>query len=467
MADPLSVVASVIAVAGATETVCKTLSKVKMLRKAPNGLLSLHNEITGLTIILRTVERHLSSSESEKSALPQDILQQISTLVDRANDHVLQLHHLIHYRFLESGSLDGDYKVFRLRWITSKETIENHRGALKEIREDIQLQLLILNWLVVTAHGAMSLNIPLTASSAQQSRIRLMIEEVFLISSQIRSGQLNTFDMAAQLKRHSEMLNEILVGHGGLRDRLRSTQMLTTQQVKPLNDISQKGITHHYIPSVVGVKTHLSMFQRHPCFTSCTCNCHDVKSFKSPHILKSILGFLFVRYSGYPLDFSQPCSDSLCQSQPRFNVRVVYYFPFWLFGRMIDVSLMASRVQELSISLTIRGTIFTTADVYRAIALDDDQDLRHMLGKRGARPNDVSVNSGDSALLVSLKNQTLFMSNRTNRTNLFKHWYMKLAFIGREPNLTTTILIIDDYSTWLLQIGQSIDRCRCRSLYRE
>ena len=145
MADPLSLVASIIAVVGAAETISKTLTKVKLLRNAPVGLLALNNEIADLTIILCTVEGHMSSSDLERSAPPQDVLQQILNLVDRAKDHLLQLDQLIHYRFLESGSLDGDYKVFRIRWIRAKETVDNHRCALQGIRQGIQLQQLVLN----------------------------------------------------------------------------------------------------------------------------------------------------------------------------------------------------------------------------------------------------------------------------------------------------------------------------------
>ena len=144
-ADPLSLVASIIAILGAANTISKTLSKVKLLRNAPAGLLELNNEVTELTIILRTVERHLSSAELERSTPPQDILRQMSELIDRAKDRLLQLDQLIHYRFLQSGTLDGDHRVFRIRWIRAKETIESHRCALQETRQGILLQLLVLN----------------------------------------------------------------------------------------------------------------------------------------------------------------------------------------------------------------------------------------------------------------------------------------------------------------------------------
>ena len=145
MAAALSLAASIIAVVGAAETIGTTLSKVKLLRNAPDGLLALNNEVSDLTITLRTVESYLSSSETDGIAPPSDVLAQVSTLVDRAKDHLLQLDRMIHYQFLESGSFGGDYKVFRLRWIRAKDTIESHRRAILEIRQNILMQVLVIN----------------------------------------------------------------------------------------------------------------------------------------------------------------------------------------------------------------------------------------------------------------------------------------------------------------------------------
>ena len=152
MADPLSLVASIIAVVGAAGTISKTLSKAKLLRKAPESLLALNNEITDLSIVLRTVEEHVSSISLEGRAPSQDVLQQISNLINQAKDRLLQLDQLIHYQFLKSGTLDCDYKIFRIQWLRAKEIIEGHRHALREIKQALLLQLAVLNSFVSFFH---------------------------------------------------------------------------------------------------------------------------------------------------------------------------------------------------------------------------------------------------------------------------------------------------------------------------
>ena len=242
----------------------------------------------------------------------------------------------------------------------------------------------------------------LTPYSVQQSRIHLKLDEVFLVSSQIRTSQLSNFDQAAnQLSRHSNLLKDSLARYSRPLDRLQSTQTLGTQQVKPSHNMAQEHIPPNSIPSIIGIRTHLPMYQRHPCPVSCRCDCHKIRSFRSPSLFRNVLGALFVKYSGYPLGLPQQCSDISCHSQPKFKIQAVYYFPFWFFSSMINMSFVTSYVQEPSISLNIRGTISPSTDVYSAINLDDDQSLRRLFSKRTARPNDVVLHSGDSALLVS------------------------------------------------------------------
>ena len=413
MADPLSLAASVIAVIGAASTISKTLSKVKLLRKAPTSLLALNNEITDLTIILRTVEKHLSSVLSsvdlEQSTPSQDVLQQITSLVDRAKDHLLQLDQLIHYQLLESGTLDGDYKVFRIRWIRARNTIENHQNSLQDIKQGVLLQLAVLNSFVTSFWQYLILEYSLTGSSIQQTRVRLIVDEVFLITKQLRISQLNDSDRTThQLIRQSNLLNDLLSCHGQLHDRLQSAQILTEQEDEKSLSASRKMAIANNIPFVVGIRTHLSMYQQKPCATLCRCNCHNVQSFRSPPLLRNLLGFVFIKYSGYPFGLSRQCSDVVCQSQPHFKARAIYYFPFWLFSRMIDMTFMLSYSHEPSLSLAVRGTFSANSDIWRVIMLDDAQGVQSILNKRAARPNDVEIPGGRSSLHVSTENRNAF-----------------------------------------------------------
>ena len=145
MADPLSLIASIIAVVGAAETIGKTISKGKILRNAPDELLALNNEVSDLTVTLRNIEHCLPTNDTERSAVSQETLQHTSTLIERAKHRLIDINQLIHYRLLKSGSFEGDFKVFRTRWMREKSEVERHRIALRDIRQNIVLQILVIN----------------------------------------------------------------------------------------------------------------------------------------------------------------------------------------------------------------------------------------------------------------------------------------------------------------------------------
>lgn len=145
MADLLSLAASIITVVGAADTISKTLSKIKILHHAPEELLALNNEVSDLKVVLSSVESYITAEHLDASVTSQDLPRHMSTLLERAKDQLLQLDQLIHYRFLKAGSLDGEYKIFRLEWVKAKSTVENHRQVLRETRQNLVTQLTLIN----------------------------------------------------------------------------------------------------------------------------------------------------------------------------------------------------------------------------------------------------------------------------------------------------------------------------------
>ena len=122
-----------------------TISRAKILRDAPDELLALHNEVSDLTITFRSIENVISTQDLGGSTLPRDLLHHTSTLIDRARQRLLKVDHPINHRLLKSGSLDGDYKVFWIRWMRVRNEMEGHRAALRDIRQNLILQVLMIN----------------------------------------------------------------------------------------------------------------------------------------------------------------------------------------------------------------------------------------------------------------------------------------------------------------------------------
>ena len=144
MADPLSITASIIAVVGAAEGVTRTLSKIKSLRKAPDELLALINEVSDLKIILRDVQSYIARN-TQRPQISQEELDNISTLVNRAKDKLLELDKPIQYKLVKPESISDQIKVSRREWIKAKNTIEKFQQGLRDIRLNIVTHMVVIN----------------------------------------------------------------------------------------------------------------------------------------------------------------------------------------------------------------------------------------------------------------------------------------------------------------------------------
>ena len=144
MADPLSITASIIAVLGAIEGVTKTLAKIKNIRNAPQELLALINEVSDLKLILSDVQSYVTEATARLD-LPQEPLQHMSTLANRARSRLLELDELIQYRFTKADSITDQIKVSQREWARGRSIIETFRQSLRDIRLNIVTQMVVLN----------------------------------------------------------------------------------------------------------------------------------------------------------------------------------------------------------------------------------------------------------------------------------------------------------------------------------
>ena len=144
MADPLSITASIIAVVGAAEGVTRTLAKIKSLRNAPNELLVLINEVSDLKIILDDMQNYIAQN-TQRPQISQKELRNISTLINRAKEKLLELDQLIQYRLVKPESTLNQVKVSRREWLRAKNTIEKFRQSFRDIKLNIMAQMMVIN----------------------------------------------------------------------------------------------------------------------------------------------------------------------------------------------------------------------------------------------------------------------------------------------------------------------------------
>ena len=143
MAEALSLAASIIAVLGAAECVAKGISKVYSIHCAPDEILSLNNEISDLKVLIYDVQRYITNTP--KSHLPQNHVQQLRIPIDRAKEKLLQLDGLIQHRILKPQPLTGKLKISKIEWLKAVKVIGRSRQSLRDIRCSIDSRFLLIN----------------------------------------------------------------------------------------------------------------------------------------------------------------------------------------------------------------------------------------------------------------------------------------------------------------------------------
>ena len=218
MAEALGILGSVISVYQLADRATQVLTKIL---HAPFELLALHNELSDLVATLRTVEECVRVKSSEN--MLGSGMQHIAELVANAKNHVMQVNQLVHMRFLKSGTLDGDPRIFRMRWLRAKTIVENHRLALRDIRGNIMTELISINWYVITAPYLSFDSADREFDSLAISRIPLLLEEISLISSQAQASQVNISNqILRQLTTQSNLSGTLLDNYNEMNRRLLS-----------------------------------------------------------------------------------------------------------------------------------------------------------------------------------------------------------------------------------------------------
>lgn len=141
MADPLSIAASAIAVIGAAQQVCKGVSKLRALQKAPEEFSALMNEVSDLQVVLQQVVSitcdfsHEQQRRGEVAALKSHI--------KRAKDQLLHLDELVTSN-LTKYARNGDRKVARMAWMLEQNRVRTMTDGLRNVRWNIATGLGII-----------------------------------------------------------------------------------------------------------------------------------------------------------------------------------------------------------------------------------------------------------------------------------------------------------------------------------
>ena len=142
MGDPLSVIASVIAVFGAVESISRSLNKI---RESSKEVLALIDEVSDLKDVVYAIERRLRDQPAVFDAEITDQYSHLSALMNRAKELILVLDRRIEYQLTKPEPMGNRPKVSKLEWLRVKPHVERVRQDLRDIRHNIQSHMAVIN----------------------------------------------------------------------------------------------------------------------------------------------------------------------------------------------------------------------------------------------------------------------------------------------------------------------------------
>lgn len=141
------------------------------------------------------------------------------------------------------------------------------------------------------------------------------------------------------------------------------------------------------------------------CKMGCPCHCHVKTEVQIPSWLKSVVGTLFVSYTGSPLWGKLPCDHKKCEASGKGTSAMTtytYHFPTWLVSRAFAFSLERKSLQGTNGSWTfhIPKMLTDKEPVWRIVDHGTVQQLAGILSQGQVSPCDMNPD-GKSLLHVS------------------------------------------------------------------
>ncbi|KAL9010795.1 MAG: hypothetical protein Q9173_004301 [Seirophora scorigena] len=323
--DPLSIAASVIAVAGLAASTSRAFQELRSLCKTlPGRLHALSNEVADFELVLHQVA--IAFEERSTDPLFKDHASSIPKVLQGADCKLEELGAIVQ-KF--SRSCRGSRALF-IEALTWRKDLPKLQGLQEDIRTI-----------------KCNLNILLGASNSQDmKRIRLDINALSSMTLEAARTPATLQDtLQDDLARHHHQIENALTRvYAQVDERIGAVQtlleaqsaQLAVNQTNQLGDIygpryrqrprrPAKRITQH--PHADGNQSiAVRVNQYSPCRSGCHCICHVESKSSTPSIVDRVLGQVFVGYSGLPC-LNSKCDLDTCEKSQSPNMSFEYWFP--------------------------------------------------------------------------------------------------------------------------------------------
>ncbi|KAL9080470.1 MAG: hypothetical protein Q9157_000784 [Trypethelium eluteriae] len=403
--DPLSLTASIIAVATLAGQTCQGFIKLRGLHKSvPGRVHALHNEVVDLKVVLHQLADVTRDREVLLSSTPERA--DIEHLLKRAESKLTELD-AVNSRLVKA-CIETKIPIFRgPRWQKEQAKIQTLQDEIKSVKS--------------------SLNVILGASNSRDmARVRLDLENLSAVDSlsledlndlrqevvqtnaltqQMNSGILQSNALAQQMDSRIDEIMALLQSQSGRLQEGYTTQLgphygSPAYRRRKIAKHSTKEGTQH-MPSPEGVSIRASQYSS-VCRPGCPCLCHTYKKSSTPTIADRLLGQLFVGYAGLPV-VSRKCNLEACQKAQTPQMNFEYWFPLGFFwSQIVRVQMGVSQSFGPQFQLKTLRRVPDSAPCVNFALEGNIIALKDLFVRGLASPQDVSSTRGYSLLRWAL-----------------------------------------------------------------
>jgi ankyrin repeat protein len=377
--DPLSIAASVFALAVAAAQISNAMSRLRHFGEVPGKIYALKNELSDLQVVLRQIGQALE----QRSLAPDNAYGSLELVLARTKGHLADLTKALER--VANACTGSKIKAISKStiWLREKALFQTFRDDIGSVKATL---ILILG----------------TANSQHLRHIVLELQKVSVLTT--KSGHTNKSTNQELTDNHLALSIRMDQQHQVLRDRMDALgKLFLTQHLRDAEFPHQDQMASLPKKGAHAQTVRVTTSHRLPCRSWCPCMCHTKRKLKltPPRIVEGVLGRMFIGYSGLQLP-KQTCNFRGCQDRQHATATVEYWFPSWFVSMNLKLHLtyLPRTGPEFQLSTTRR--VADDSQSITSAMQGNIEDLKHLFSQGLAGPRDVSDSRGYSLMRWSL-----------------------------------------------------------------
>ena len=206
---------------------------------------------------------------------------------------------------------------------------------------------------------------------------------------------------------HDALSTRMNQQHQDMIDRFDALEKLVlNEQMQVSSRLDQSSIP--FEEGTASQTLHMYTSQRIQCRSWCPCACHAKQKLKIrvPGMMESVLGKMFVSYSGLPV-LNRACDFRVCRDRQNAAATVEYCFPSWFVSMNLKLHLTYLPLMGPQFQLSTTRRVADDSQSVSFAMQGNIDGLKYLFGLGLAGPRDVSDSRGFTLMRVSLPLNTM------------------------------------------------------------